>query len=83
MKDEFKSAYNTKPVDVKPGDQFGKVIVAVVGYADDWAAYEIEVRPDGGMPDAQVAADNGEKIDQQSAERLFPVLVGAGLAWRD
>ncbi len=77
----WKSAYNTKPGDLQEGDKLGTVIVAVIGYVNDWAAYEIEIRPDGSMPDCEQVATNGEKISQQAAERLFPVC--RHLKWRD
>jgi len=88
----WKSAYNTKPTDLKPGDQLGSVIVAVIGHAGDWAAYETEIPGENTTCDflsgapienfADYTAEQGEKISQKAAESLFPVCVNAGLKWR-
>lgn len=75
---EFLNPYTTRPSNLKPGDKLCYVVVAVVGDASDWAAY-------AGLSDwsPERVANNGDKIDQEAAERLFPVCVNAGLQWRD
>lgn len=56
----------------------GKPVVAVIGYAGDWAAYE-QSYPD--QLDYQSIADNGDKIYVDDARKLFPEF--ATLAYRN
>ena len=49
----------------------GKMVVAVIGYARDWAAYE-QSYPD--QITLQDIADNGDKLSKDEARRLFPEL---------
>ena len=56
----------------------GKPVIAVVGYAGDWTAYE-QSYPDQITPD--LIARQGDKISQDAAEELFPELAKA-LRWR-
>lgn len=73
---EFLNPYTTRPDTLKAGDKLCYVVVAVVGDCGDWAAY-------AGLADwtPEQVADNGDKIDQQAAERLFPVC--RNLKWRN
>ena len=56
----------------------GKPVVAVVGYAGDWTAYE-QSYADQHSPD--LIARQGDKIGQDEAEELFPELAKA-FRWR-
>jgi hypothetical protein len=49
----------------------GKPVVAVVGYNNDWAAYE-QAYPDQTTP--EYIASNGDKIGRDEANALFPEL---------
>ena len=49
----------------------GKPVVAVIGWAHDWAAYE-QAYPDQTTP--EYIASNGDKIGREDALRLFPEL---------
>jgi hypothetical protein len=49
----------------------GKPVVAVIGYAHDWAAYE-QAYPDQTTP--EYIASNGDKISRDEAMELFPEL---------
>jgi len=73
----FKNKLTVKPDELEPGDCLAIKVVAVVGHARDWAAYYGPT----GWADEQVA-NRGSKIDEAAAERLFPVVVWAGLRWR-
>ena len=66
-----------RPVDLKPGDCLGYKIIAVIGYANDWAAYV-------GLTDwsDQEIADGGDKLTKESAEALFYAPVALGLKYR-
>ena len=57
-------------------DHYGFKIIAVVGFANDWAAY---IGPTT-WSDERVARE-GNKADREAAERLFPTLA-ANLHWR-
>lgn len=52
-------------------------VIAVIGWANDWAAYL-------GLLDSSddCVANNGDKVSQYDAEKLFPNLVKAGLHYR-
>lgn len=65
------------PSALKPGNLLGYKIIAVIGYAGDWAAY---VGPTD-WDDEQVA-DEGSKISRRAAEALFYAPVAAGLIYR-
>ena len=54
----------------EPGPH-GRAVVAVIGYAGDWAAYE-QSYPDQYSPD--LIARHGDKISQEAAEERFPEL---------
>lgn len=51
--------------------------VARIGTVDDWAAYKGKINQGLDM-----VAGWGVKIDEESASKLFPVCVKAGLAYR-
>jgi hypothetical protein len=66
-----------KPNELKPGDNLGLKIIAVIGTGGDWAAYcGLTV-----WTDEEVAA-HGDKIYKEAAERLFYAPVAAGLKYR-
>jgi hypothetical protein len=71
----FKDAYNDAPQDIGDGDKVYWTIVAVAGYANDWAAYQ-------GFADPYGVARSGEKLDQELAERLFPIMRRTGRTYR-
>jgi len=54
------------PATLKPGDVLGFKVIALIGYAGDWAAYEGLTS----WTDDEVAA-LGDKISQKAAEALF------------
>lgn len=76
----FLNPDTAQPSDLKPDASLCRktayrVYVATIGYANDWAAYE------GSLDwSAERVASNGDKIDREVAETLFPVC--AGLEWR-
>jgi hypothetical protein len=49
----------------------GKPVVAVIGWAHDWAAYEQSYPDQTSIYDI---ASNGDKISREEAETLFPEL---------
>lgn len=55
----------------------GYTAVATVGYANDWAAYWLEAGED-----PQRVITNGDKIDRDLAEGMFPWFKQAGLEYR-
>jgi hypothetical protein len=65
------------PDELKPGDKLGYKVIAVIGYANDWAAYE-------GLTDwsDDEVANNGDKISKNAAEALFYAPTAAGLKYR-
>jgi len=65
------------PATLKPGDVLGIKVVAVIGYAGDWAAYEGLTS----WTDDEVEAF-GDKISQKAAEALFSAPQIAGLRYR-
>lgn len=71
----FKDAYNDSPADIENGDSVYWTVVATAGYADDWAAYQ------GFGPPEEVLM-TGEKLDQATAVRLFPIMVRTGRSYR-
>lgn len=73
----FLNPYTTRPTDLKAGDQLCYVIVAVIGGNKDWAAYAGLA---GWSPER--AAECGEKLDREAAERLFSICSRAGLTYR-
>ena len=86
----FKSPYSTKPIEVQNGDKFVFVVVASVGYAEDWAAYRLPFGEHQGslneltLLDAlQYCAAYGEKLDEATARGLFPVLSRTDRYYRD
>ena len=66
------------PNDLKPGDKLGYKIIAVIGNANDWAAYE-------GLTDwsDDEVAKGGDKLSKDAAEALFYAPVAAGLEYRE
>jgi len=66
-----------RPGDLKPRDVLGFKIVAVIGGAGDWAAYE-------GLTDwsDELVAKMGDKLPQDVAEMLFTAPPRAGLVYR-
>ena len=73
----FKDPRGTSPSDVEPGDAFAIRIVAVAGYANDWAAY---MGPSH-WSDERVATQ-GDKLSPERAEPLFFVLRESGRRYR-
>lgn len=71
----FRDAYNDSPATYEPGDRFYYTVVAVLGEANDWAAYRGYGSPE------QVAA-TGDKIDQKTAEGLFASIARSGRSYR-
>lgn len=68
---------NVRPTDLKPEDVLGLKVVAVIGEANDWAAYYGKTSES----DEDVAS-NGDKLSQDAAELLFLAPVRAGLSYR-
>jgi len=66
-----------RPIDLKPGDELGYKIIAVIGHNDDWAAYR-------GLTDwsDDMVARQGDKLSKVAAEALFYAPVAAGLNYR-
>ena len=66
---EMKNAYRVHPDEIKPDDHYCYVVVAVVGYGHDWAAYR-------GLADwsPERVADEGDKLAEEAAGALFPTL---------
>ena len=77
MEYKFKNPITTSPSDVEPGDVFGFKVVAVVGYADDWAAY---IGPLGWSNED--VAERGDKLSPEQADPLFYVLRKSGRTYR-
>lgn len=75
VRDGFKDAFNDRATDIEDGDAVYWTVVAVAGYADDWAAYQ------GFGPPEKVRA-SGDKLPQDIAERLFPIMVHTGRRYR-
>lgn len=73
--DGFKDAYNDRPTDIEDGDKVYYTVVAVAGRANDWAAYQ-------GFGPPEEVARGGEKLDKETAERLFPIMVRTGRSYR-
>ena len=71
----FKDAYNDAPGDIKDGDAVYWTCVAVAGQANDWAAYQ-------GFGSPHLVRTQGEKLDQEVAERLFPIMANTGRRYR-
>ena len=66
-----------KAADLKPGIQVGMKVIAIVGYADDWAAYQAPLN----WTDIHLA-EEGNKLDEITAKRLFPRMAEANLYYR-
>jgi hypothetical protein len=66
------------PIDLKPGDNLGYKVIAVIGWANDWAAYI-------GLTDwtDEQVANSGDKLSKKVAEGLFSAPVYAGLEYRE
>ena len=71
----FKDAYNDTPTDIQAGDRVYWTCVAIAGHANDWAAYY-------GFGDPDTVSRNGEKLDEETASRLFPIMVRTGRVYR-
>jgi len=56
-------------IPAKDNGPHGKPVVAVIGYAGDWAAYE-QSYPD--QTTDQAIADNGDKLYVDDARALYP-----------
>lgn len=74
----WRNLVTTSPSDVKTRDAFAIKVVAVAGFADDWAAY----RGPSDWPDGLVA-EQGDKLSQEAAEALFYVMASSGRQYRD
>ena len=66
-----------RPLDIKPGDNLGFKVIAVIGYGGDWAAYYGLTN----WSDEKVASE-GDKLNKEAAEKLFSAPVLAGLKYR-
>jgi len=64
----YHNKHAVHPNELEPGDRMAIKIVAVIGHANDWAAYEANSQWSD-----DVTATNGDKIDAEAARRLFPV----------
>ncbi len=73
----FRNKTSVSPSDVQDGDAFPIKVVAVAGFAGDWAAY---VGPSD-WPDLRVA-DAGTKIGDKTAKALFYILAMSGRGYR-
>ncbi len=73
----FKNKWTTKPIDVEYDDCFAIKVVAVAGYANDWAAYEGPTD----WSDEKVAR-NGDKLTAAEAEPLFHVMTASRRHYR-
>lgn len=73
----FKNPVTTSPSDVEQGDAFPIKVVAVAGYADDWAAYQGPSE----WSDEMVAR-GGDKLAREQAEPLFYVMRASGRHYR-
>ena len=65
------------------GDAFvlktpSRIYVAVIGWDNDWTCYA-----GPSSRDWHEVKNNGDKIDYDLAESLFPAIVAHGLTWRD
>lgn len=56
----------------------GWPVVAVIGEAGDWAAYQGRA----GWTTDRIARE-GDKVSRATGERMFPDIKKAGLYWRD
>jgi len=65
------------PAELKPEDNLGYKVIAVIGYGHDWAAY----RGLTTWSDEDVAS-SGDKLSKKAAEALFYAPVAAGLHYR-
>lgn len=66
------------PCELKASDRLGFKVVAVMGFAKDWTAYQ-------GLtwwPDERVVLE-GDKLSKEAAEALFYAPVAAGLPYRE
>ena len=77
MKYKFRNLIMTSPSDVEQGDAFAIKVVAVAGYANDWAAY---IGPSD-WSDERVA-EMGDKLFPEQAGPLFYVLRESGRSYR-
>lgn len=77
----FKNPTTVRPNELEPGDNLCWVIVATVGENEDWSAYALPYDPRQAVPSPDRVAREGDKISQESAEKLFRVC--RGLEWRD
>ncbi len=69
--------YVITPQELQPGDRLGYKIIAVVGNANDWAAYF-------GTTDQSDdhVQQNGDKLSKLAAIALFPALAHSGRKYR-
>ena len=66
------------PQTLKPNDVLGFKVIAVIGFAEDWAAYVGLTS----WADDEVTA-SGDKISKEAAEALFSAPRLAGLRYRE
>lgn len=66
-----------RPSKLRSGVRLGFKVIAVIGYADDWTAYQ-------GLTEwsDEAVVSYGDKLPQQAAEALFYAPVAAGLHYR-
>lgn len=72
------AALQLKPSDVQPGDAFPIKVVAVVGHADDWAAY---YGPTNWSD--ELIATSGDKLSAAQAKPLFYALRNSDRYYRE
>ena len=73
----FRNKVSVSPSDVQRNDCFAIKVVAVAGYANDWAAYE----GPSDWCDERVAA-SGTKLSEAQAKPLFYVMARSGRTYR-
>lgn len=75
---KFVNKNSIKPIEIGSDYASAIKVVAVTGYDDDWAAY---LGPSD-WSDDQVA-EQGDKIDEIAAGRLFPAFMRTGRYYRE
>lgn len=85
----LKSPYSTSPSLVEDGDTFCFIVIGKAGYADDWAAYRLALGPPNHSTSLTVGeivklcSEQGDKIDEKTAQGLFFALKNSGRYYRD
>jgi len=74
---KFVNKYSISPSDLVPGDRMAVKVVACIGQANDWAAYQ----GPSDWSDEQVA-EQGDKIPESAAMELFYAAHASGRVYR-